>query len=137
MLRKPLTHLMVLLTSGWLIFLLPVENVAMSEDELNQKILGRWISEGDPKSQWLFLPEGVLKRFYDGVEMSERKWEFTDVCEGGSIYDLQEWEYGILKITAMDDESDYTCYIVQGMESVLTLLRIPEGNLLIYERVVE
>jgi len=29
------------------------------------------------------------------------------------------------------------CYVVQGLESVLTLLRIPEGNLLIYDRVVE
>ena len=51
-------------------------------------------------------------------------------------YDMP-WDYGILKITAMDDESDYMCYVVQGMESVLTLLCIPEGNLLIYDRVVE
>ncbi|MCC5926324.1 MAG: hypothetical protein JJU41_07150 [Bacteroidetes bacterium] len=81
-----------------------------------------------------FLPDQKLKLYYNGVFIAEDKWEFTDVCDRAI---LEEGDYGILKITAIDDESDYMCYVVQGLESVLTLLRIPEGNLLIYDRVVE
>lgn len=132
MLSKTITLLTLVLVGGWVVFLTPHENIPIHEDDLNQKILGRWISEIDNKSQWVFLPDGVLKPFYDGEEMSERTWEFTHECNGAQV---QEDDYGILKIMSFGDF--HNCYVVQGLESVLTLLRIPEGNLLIFDRVVE
>jgi hypothetical protein len=107
------------------------------QEGLNQKILGKWVAEDDSDILMVYHSDGKLLSYYKGVFHRERKWEFTDVCDRANVRDLQEWEYGILKITAIDDESDYMCYVVQGLESVLTLLRIPEGNLLIYDRVVE
>jgi len=107
------------------------------QEDLNQKILGKWVAEADSDILMVYHSDGKLLSYYKGVFHRERKWEFTDVCDRANVRDLQEWDYGILKITAIDDESDYMCYVVQGLESVLTLLRIPEGNLLIYDRVVE
>jgi hypothetical protein len=104
------------------------------QEDLNQKILGKWVAEADSNILVVYHSDGKLISYYKGVFHRERKWEFTDVCDRAII---EEGDYGILKITAIDDESDYMCYVVQGLESVLTLLRIPEGNLLLYDRVVE
>lgn len=77
------------------------------QEDLNQKILGKWVAEADSKSILEFLPDQKLKSYYNGVFIADDKWEFTDVCDRANVRDLQEWEYGILKITAIDDESDY------------------------------
>lgn len=101
---------------------------------MNQKILGKWVAEADSNVILEFLPESKLSSYYNGVIIAEDRWEFTDDCDGAI---LEEGDYGILKMASMDDASDYMCYVVMGMESVLTLLYIPEGNLHIYDRVVD
>lgn len=104
------------------------------QTDLNQKILGKWVAEADSNVILEFLPESKLNSYYNGVIIAEDRWEFTDDCDGAI---LEEGDYGILKMASMDDASDYMCYVVMGMESVLTLLYIPGGNLHIYDRVVD
>lgn len=50
MLSKTITLLTLVLVGGWVVFLTPHESLPIHEDDLNQKILGRWISEIDNKS---------------------------------------------------------------------------------------
>lgn len=104
------------------------------QTDLNQKILGKWVAEADSNVILEFLPESKLNSYYNGVIIAEDRWEFTDDCDGAI---LEEGDYGILKMASMDDASDYMRYVVMGMESVLTLLYIPGGNLHIYDRVVD
>jgi hypothetical protein len=114
-----------------LMFLLP--NAEINQEDPSKKILGTWRSESDQKSHLVFLGDGVLKTLYDGEELYESTWEFVEECNGERSSDK---DYGMLKITYVDD-GIYDCYVVQGLESVLTLLRVPEGDLLLFNRVVE
>jgi hypothetical protein len=132
MLSKFIVGISMVLIGCVLMFANPLSNKITDQHDLDQKILGKWTSENDAKSQWIFMPEGVLRPLYDGAILTERHWEFTEECDGAQVL---EGDYGLLKITSTS--GIYNCYVVQGLESVLTLLRIPEGNLLIYDRVVE
>lgn len=92
-------------------------------------IVGEWQSEIDEKSILEFAAENTLTRKYDGEITASGTWVFVNECEGETAHDE---DFGMLKISF--DSEVAQCYVVQGLNGVLTLLALPQGRLLIYDR---
>ncbi len=117
-----------------LIITLFVSYFSFSEKSENQEphqlIIGEWQQENDEKSLWVFSNENVLKRIYDSEIRSIGTWHIVDMCEGEYIH---EEDFGMLETTF---ESGITqCYVIQGLNGTLTLLSVPQGRLLIFDKV--
>jgi hypothetical protein len=105
-------------------------NYSLDED-LDKMILGEWINEKDSSFRLEFFDNNTVIEKYESSEDGPYKWNFVNECSGETA---SEYDFGMLTI----EYENYTqCYVVQGLGSVLTLLRLPEGNLMIFDKKTE
>ncbi len=100
------------------------------ESDPARMILGAWVNKKDSRNTMVFSSNGKLLEYYDSELLFESSWEFVEECAGERTAD---GDYGMLRL--IDSDGLQECYVVQGLESILTLLRVPEGNLLLFKRV--
>jgi len=102
-------------------------------DDPEEMILGTWVHESDPKSVMEFKKDGVLHSIYDD-DLSIESWEIVEECAGETVN--TPYDFAMLLIKSPD--IDHTqCYVIQGLNGRLTLLALPQGRLIIYDRVDE
>lgn len=94
-------------------------------------ILGTWKAENDTGYEWVFLANGEHQRSRNGELIRERSWQIVNECEGETAD--REVDFAMLKIDR-GDHMPSQCYVVQGLNGVLTLLSLPQGRLLIFDR---
>lgn len=95
-------------------------------------ILGKWVSEEDSEYVWEFLSNGTHHTYTDGQLTRERSWQIVNECEG-EIVD-NEYDFAMLELNRGSNLPSQ-CFVVQGLNGVLTLLGLPQGRLLIFDRV--
>ncbi|MCC5914641.1 MAG: hypothetical protein JJU46_09730 [Balneolaceae bacterium] len=95
-----------------------------------EMILGKWESEGSPDFIWHFYENSSLYFLDDGQLFEEAEWHIVHQCEGETA-DNEE-DFAMLEV--LYAENDKQCYVVQGLNGVLTLLSLPQGRLLIFDR---
>ena len=96
-----------------------------------EMILGKWQAENDPEFIWEFLENGQHFTYSNNELISERSWQIVDECEGETADN--EYDFAMLELTR-DGNLPSQCYVVQGLNGVLTLLSVPQGRLLIFDR---
>ena len=96
-----------------------------------EMILGKWEAEESPGFVWHFYDDNSLVFSDSGQLFQEVEWNIVLQCEGENANN--EEDFAMLEVTY--SENDTQCYVVQGLNGVLTLLAIPQGRLLIFDRV--
>lgn len=115
----------------WGTFNCPSTNQYIFDEDLDKMILGEWINEKDSSFRLAFFDNNTVIEKYESSEDGPYKWKFVNECSGETA---SEYDFGMLTIVY----ENYTqCYVVQGLGSVLTLLRLPEGNLMIFDKKTE
>lgn len=105
----------------WGVINCPSTNQYIFNEDLNQMILGEWINEKDSSFRLAFFDNNTVLEKYESSEDGPYNWKFVNECSGETA---SEYDFGMLTI----EYENYTqCYVVQGLGSVLTLLRLPQG----------
>src|SRR6056297_565747 len=97
-----------------------------------EMILGKWHAENDSTFVWEFYENGQHFTYSGDELIRERSWEIVNECEGEAADNKED--FAMLEI-GRGDSLPSQCYVVQGLNGVLTLLAIPQGRLLIFDRV--
>jgi len=97
-----------------------------------EMILGKWHAENDSTFVWEFYENGQHFTYSDDELISERAWQIVSECEGETAENKED--FAMLEI-GRGNNLPSQCYVVQGLNGVLTLLAIPQGRLLIFDRV--
>lgn len=119
-------YFMIALSSILIILLV---SDSSEHDDPHLMIVGEWLSENDNNSVWVFTEANTYLSKYDGEIIGTGTWEFVLECEGEYAHDD---DFGMLEI--LFDDGDTHCYVVQGLNGALTLLALPHGRLLIFDR---
>jgi len=98
-----------------------------------QMILGKWEAESNQDFIWQFYDDGSLKFTESGQLFDEVEWQIVNECEGETVDN--EYDFAMLEIAY--NVNDKQCYVIQGLNGVLTLLALPQGSLHIFDRVVD
>lgn len=99
-----------------------------------EMILGKWLAEKESGYKWEFKNDGQHFTYRGGQLIRERSWQIVNECEGETA-DNEE-DFAMLEISRGQNLPNQ-CYVVQGLNGVLTLLAIPQGRLLIFDRFVD
>lgn len=107
-------------------------NVFMNTEIVDpeEMILGKWQSEENPGFVWHFYDDSTLVFSDSGHFFQETEWSIVHECEGETA-DNEE-DFAMLEV--LYSENDTQCYVVQGLNGVLTLLAIPQSRLLMFDR---
>ena len=97
-----------------------------------EMILGKWHAESDSTFVWEFYENGQHFTYSEDDLKSERSWEIVNECEGETADNEEDFA---MLVIGRDNNLPSQCYVVQGLNGVLTLLAIPQGRLLIFDRV--
>jgi len=98
-----------------------------------QMILGKWEAESNQEFIWQFYDDGSLKFTESGQLFDEVEWQIVNECEGETVDN--DYDFAMLEIAY--NVNDKQCYVIQGLNGVLTLLALPQGRLHIFDRVVD
>lgn len=101
------------------------------KNDPGELIEGTWESSEDKYFIWEFLEIGVHRSYQNNALISESKWKIVQECEGETA-DNDE-DFAMLEVIYA--ENDKQCYVIQGINGVLTLLSVPQGRLLIFDRI--
>ena len=96
-------------------------------------ILGKWEAESNQEFIWQFYDDGSLKFTESGQLFDEVEWQIVNECEGETVDN--DYDFAMLEIAY--NVNDKQCYVIQGLNGVLTLLALPQGRLHIFDRVVD
>ncbi|PKD43307.1 hypothetical protein CWD77_11895 [Rhodohalobacter barkolensis] len=120
-------------TSGMLLLLTIFFSsiIDFNVNDPEEMILGKWYAENDSTYIWEFNEGSQHFTYSDDELVSERAWQIVDECEGETA-DNEE-DFAMLEISRGQNVPNQ-CYVVQGLNGVLTLLAIPQGRLLIFDR---
>lgn len=96
-----------------------------------EMILGKWEAESNPGFIWRFYEDSSLHFVDDGQLFQEAEWQIVNECEGETAGN--EEDFAMLEV--LYAENDKQCYVVQSLNGVLTLLSLPQGRLIIFDRI--
>jgi len=106
----------------------------LCNNDPEQMILGKWVSEEDSEYVWEFLSNGAHQTYTDGQLTRERSWQIVNECEGETVDN--EYDFAMLELSRGSNLPSQ-CFVVQDLNGVLTLLALPQGRLHIFDRVVD
>ena len=98
-------------------------------------IIGTWIPDGSPESEWVFTSDGILKDYENNQLDDTYNWSIsttTPQC-GKGVPVGNNFSY--LSITNVNDANDKYCYEILSLNDKYLQIRwIERGGFLLYEK---
>ncbi|GAB1857040.1 hypothetical protein MHTCC0001_18760 [Flavobacteriaceae bacterium MHTCC 0001] len=98
-------------------------NVALSNQNEEECIVGTWISEDDPNSKKIFTKEGKCYDYYENVQDETFNYSIertSPLCDE-EVPVGKNFSY--LKLVNSDDTNDYYCYEIISLDEEILQIR--------------